>query len=99
MVQDDERVGLDGVRVVFDDDRVVSDAGIALVATLADRLGIEGLVGRFVMLRRDIPGAANERQAAGRPVMWSMTRRNSSVGEKSTYSESSSASGAWPGAQ
>jgi hypothetical protein len=45
MVQDDERVGLDGVRVVFDDDRVVSDAGIALVATLAGRLGIEGLVG------------------------------------------------------
>ncbi len=31
MVQDDERVGLDGVRVVFDDDRVVSDAGIVLV--------------------------------------------------------------------
>jgi hypothetical protein len=41
MVQDDELVGLDGVRVVFDDDRVVSDAGIALVATLAGRLGIE----------------------------------------------------------
>jgi len=65
MVQDDERVGLDGVRVVFDDDRVVSDAGIALVATLAERLGIEGLVGRFVRLRRDRPGAAN----AGRKVM------------------------------
>src|SRR5271169_5225811 len=59
MVQDDERVGLDGVRVVFDDDRVVSDAGIALVATLAGRLGIEALVGRFVTLRRDRPGAAN----------------------------------------
>jgi Transposase DDE domain group 1 len=65
MVQDDERVGLDGVRVVFDDDRVVSDAGIALVATLAGRLGVEGLVGRFVTLRRDRPGAAN----AGRKVM------------------------------
>ena len=65
MVQDDAAVGLDGVRVVFDDDRVVSDAGIALVATLAGRLGIEGLVGRFVMLRRDRPGAAN----AGRKVM------------------------------
>src|ERR1700728_2900485 len=65
MVQDDERVGLDGVRVVFDDDRVVSDAGIALVATLAGRLGIEGLVSRFVQLRRDRPGAAN----AGRKVM------------------------------
>jgi hypothetical protein len=32
-------------------------------------------------------------------VMCSITRWNSSVGEKSTYSESSSASGAWPGAQ
>ncbi len=50
MVQDDERVGLDSVRVVFDDDRVVSDAGIALIATLAGRLGIERLVGRFVRL-------------------------------------------------
>jgi hypothetical protein len=65
MVQDDERVGLDGVRVVFDDDRVVSDAGIALVGTLAGRLGIEGLVSRFVRLRHDRPGAAN----AGRKVM------------------------------
>ena len=42
MVQDDERVGLDGVRVIFDDDRVVSDAGVALVATLAGRLGSRG---------------------------------------------------------
>jgi hypothetical protein len=65
MVQDDEPVGLDGVGVVFDDDRVVSDAGIALVATLAGRLGIEGLVSLFVRLRRDRPGAAN----AGRKVM------------------------------
>ena len=65
MVQDDEPVGLDGLRVCFDDDRVVSDAGIALVATLAGRLGIERLVGRFVRLRRDRPGAAN----AGRKVM------------------------------
>jgi hypothetical protein len=65
MVQDDEPVGLDGVRVEFDDERVVSDAGIALIATLAGRLGIEALVGRFVRLRRDRPGAAN----AGRKVM------------------------------
>jgi hypothetical protein len=65
MVHDDERVGLDGVRVVFDDERVVSDAGIALVATLAERLQIERLVGRFVRLRRDLPGACN----AGRKVM------------------------------
>ncbi len=65
MVQDDEPVGLDGVRVVFDDERVVCDAGIALVATLAGRLGIERLAGRFVVLRRDRPGACN----AGRKVM------------------------------
>jgi hypothetical protein len=65
MVHDDGPVGLDGVEVSFDDERVVSDAGIALVATLAGRLGIEGLVGRFVRLRCDRPGAAN----AGRKVM------------------------------
>lgn len=65
MVQDDERVGLDGVRVVFDDEHVVCDAGVVLVATLAGRLGLEGLVGSFVSLRRDRPGAAN----AGRKVM------------------------------
>jgi hypothetical protein len=65
MVQDDAAVGLDGVEVVFDDERVVSDAGIVLVATLAQRLGIEALVDRFVTLRRDRPGAAN----AGRKVM------------------------------
>ena len=28
MVQDDEPVGLDGLRVEFDDERVVSDAGM-----------------------------------------------------------------------
>jgi hypothetical protein len=65
MVQDDEPVGLDGVRMSFDDERVVSDAGIALVATLAGRLGIERLAGRLVRLRRDQPGASN----AGRKVM------------------------------
>ena len=41
MVQDDGPVGLDGVQVKFDDERVVSDAGLMLVATLAARLGIE----------------------------------------------------------
>src|SRR5688572_6195310 len=65
MVHDDGPVGLDGMRVVFDDERVVSDAGIALVATLAQRLGIERLVERFVRLRRDRPGASN----AGRKVI------------------------------
>jgi hypothetical protein len=65
MVHDVGPVGVDGVWVVFDDERVVSDAGIALVATLAGRLGIERLVSRLVRLRRDLPGAAN----AGRKVM------------------------------
>ena len=65
MVQDDGPVGLDGLRVCFDDQRVVADAGIALVATLAGRLGIEALAGQLVRLRRDRPGAAN----AGRKVM------------------------------
>jgi len=65
VVQDDEPVGLDGLRVEFDDERSVSDAGVTLVATLANRLGIEALAGRGVRLRRDRPGAAN----AGRKVM------------------------------
>src|SRR3954453_22116749 len=65
VVDDDTAVGLDGLQVEFDDERVVSDAGIALVATLAGRLGVEALAGRLVRLRRDRPGAAN----AGRKVM------------------------------
>lgn len=65
MVQDDEPVGLDGLRVEFDDERAVSDAGAMLVASVAERLGIEALAARLVRLRRDRPGAAN----AGRKVM------------------------------
>jgi hypothetical protein len=65
MVQDDGPVGLDGVEVEFDDERVVSDAGVMLVATVARRLGVEALAGSVVRLRRDRPGAAN----AGRKVM------------------------------
>src|SRR6266540_1222416 len=65
MVHDDGPVGLDQMRVAFDDERVVADAGIALAATVAQRLGIEALVDRFVRLRVDRPGARN----AGRKVM------------------------------
>jgi Transposase DDE domain group 1 len=65
MVHDDEAVGLNGVQVEFDDERVVCDAGVMVVATLAERLGIEVLAQRLVRLRRDRPGAAN----AGRKVM------------------------------
>ena len=65
MVHDDKRVGLDGVRVEFDDERVVSDAGVMLVATVVQRLGLERLARDLVRLQRDRPGAAN----AGRKVM------------------------------
>jgi hypothetical protein len=65
VVQDDGPVGLDGVQVKFDDERVVSDAGLMLVATLAARLGIEECAQRFVRLRPRLPGAGN----TGRKVM------------------------------
>jgi Transposase DDE domain group 1 len=65
MVHDDRAVGLDGLKIEFDDERVVSDAGVALVATLAQRLAIEALAGRVVRLRPKRPGAGN----AGRKVM------------------------------
>jgi Transposase DDE domain group 1 len=65
MVQDDGPVGLDGVQVKFDDERVVSDAGLMLLATLAARLGIEELAQRLVRRRPKRPGAGN----AGRKVM------------------------------
>jgi hypothetical protein len=58
MVQDCGPVGLDRVRVVFDDRRAVSDAGIVLVAILAERLGIAALAARFVRLGERV-GAAN----------------------------------------
>jgi hypothetical protein len=65
MVHEDGAVVLDRLLVEFDDERVVSDAGVVLVATLAKRLGLEALAGRLVRLRRERPGAAN----AGRKVM------------------------------
>src|SRR3954454_2223950 len=65
VVHDDTAVGLDGVRVEFDDERAVSDAGVMLVATLAGRLGIAALAGDLVRLRRHRAGAAN----AGRKVV------------------------------
>ena len=65
MVHDDEAVGLNGLQVDFDDERAVSAAGVMLVATLAQRLGIEALAGDLVRLRGDRAGAAN----AGRKVM------------------------------
>ena len=64
MVQHDGAVGLDGMRVAFDDERAAADAGIVGCATLAQRLGIEQLVDDAVRLG-DRPGAPN----AGAKVM------------------------------
>ena len=64
MVHDERPAGPNAVAVVFDDERAVSDAGVVLVATLADRLGIEALAAQFVRLG-ERAGAAN----AGRKVM------------------------------
>ena len=65
MVKDEAPVGLDGVQVAFDDERVVSDAGLMLAATVAARLGIEALAQRLVRLRPKRPGAGN----VGRKIM------------------------------
>jgi hypothetical protein len=54
----------DATRVVFDDERVVANAGVLLPAVLAGRLGIEAVIDRTVDLG-DRAGAAN----AGRKVM------------------------------
>ena len=43
-------VNLDSVRVEFDEQRLISDAGLLLTATLAQRLGIEELVNESVWL-------------------------------------------------
>src|SRR5438309_10182245 len=54
----------DAMRVVFDDERVVANAGVLLPAVLADRPGLEALIDRMVDLG-DRPGAAHP----GRKVM------------------------------
>ncbi len=56
---------LDSVQVRFDEQRLVSDAGLLLTATLSDRLGIEELVNEAVWLGYRVPGAA----LPGRKVM------------------------------
>ena len=55
---------LDAVRVTFDDERVVSNAGVLLVATLAERLGLERLVSECVRL-----GKGGARFRPGRKVL------------------------------
>jgi hypothetical protein len=46
---------VDSVRVQFDEQRLVSDAGLLLTATLAERLGIEELVNESVWLDPSAP--------------------------------------------
>ena len=58
-------VNLDSVRVAFNEQRLVSDAGLLVTATLAERLGIEELVNDSVWLDPDAPGAC----LPGRKVM------------------------------
>jgi DDE family transposase len=51
MVKDEQPVvKLDSVRVVFDDERAVANAGLVLPASLAGRLGVEALVDEAVDL-------------------------------------------------
>jgi hypothetical protein len=56
---------LDSVRVEFNEERLISDAGLLVTATLAQRLGIEELVNESVWLDSRAPGAA----LPGRKVM------------------------------
>ena len=56
---------LDSVAIRFDDQRLISDAGLLLCATLAERLGLEELVNESVWLGHKVPGAA----LPGRKVM------------------------------
>ncbi len=58
-------INLDSVRVAFNEQRLVSDAGLLVTATLAERLGIEELVNESVWLDRSAPGAC----LPGRKVM------------------------------
>ena len=56
---------LDSVRVEFNERRLVSDAGLLIAATLAERLGLEDLVNESVWLPYRTPGAS----LPGRKVM------------------------------
>ncbi|MBW3645577.1 MAG: hypothetical protein KY441_08745 [Actinobacteria bacterium] len=49
--------GIDRIQVTFDDEHLVANAGLLLVATLATRLGIEELIDATVRLVGRIGGA------------------------------------------
>jgi len=57
MVKGREGVVLDRLRVEFDDERAVANAGLMLPASLAERLGIEALVNEAVGLAGRTGGA------------------------------------------
>ena len=56
---------LDSVRVAFDEERLISHAGLLVTATLGERLGIAELVNESVWLDPRLPGAS----LPGRKVM------------------------------
>jgi hypothetical protein len=49
--------GIDRIEVSFDDDTLVANAGLLLVATTSDRLGLEALINRHVRLGGRVGGA------------------------------------------
>ena len=61
----DGPASVDSVRVAFSQERLISDAGLLVTATLAQRLGIEELVNESVSLDPRLPGAC----LPGRKVM------------------------------
>jgi len=67
VVQDDKPVGLEGLEVAFDDERVVSDAGVMLVATLDGRLG--GCVNPAIRTQADPPLTAERGRGAVRAAV------------------------------
>ncbi|MBK6857932.1 MAG: IS1380 family transposase [Microthrixaceae bacterium] len=55
--------GIDRIRVTFDDESLVADAGLLLVATVAARLGLEALINSTVRLAGRVGGARPGRKA------------------------------------
>ena len=65
---------LDRVRVTFDDDNLVANAGLLLPATLVEQLGVESLINTTVRLDGRVGGAS-----PGRKVLTLMNTRRSVV--------------------
>ena len=53
-------MSLDSVRVEFNEERLISDAGLLIAATLSDRLGLEELVNESVWLGYRVPGRRSQ---------------------------------------